>query len=279
MAIFLFIDESGQDHKDSPYEVLAGISIQDSDLWNLIRVAHDLEIECFRGRYRNREREIKARNFLNRKTFRFAEQLPPIHEAERAKLARKALDNGRSPTKKQLTALAQAKIDYVYKVLQLCKAFNCKIFASVVINKTPFNVNKKLLRKDYVYLFERFYYHLENTDGAQQGILVFDELEKSNSHILVSQVDRYFKKTTKGMLRSNLIIPEPFFVHSDLSTGIQFVDLIAYVISWNLKLSDKLAHLLRPELDQYWDLIKSMRFKTERVVNDKEVTIWGITMV
>ena len=31
MAYFLFIDESGQDHRDSPYEVLAGVAIEDRD--------------------------------------------------------------------------------------------------------------------------------------------------------------------------------------------------------------------------------------------------------
>lgn len=34
MAYFLFIDESGQDHKSSPYEVLAGIAIE----WGFRRI-------------------------------------------------------------------------------------------------------------------------------------------------------------------------------------------------------------------------------------------------
>jgi uncharacterized protein DUF3800 len=29
MAWFLFIDESGQDHREAPYEVLAGVAIED----------------------------------------------------------------------------------------------------------------------------------------------------------------------------------------------------------------------------------------------------------
>lgn len=32
MSYLLFIDESGQDRRDSPYEVLAGISLEDRDL-------------------------------------------------------------------------------------------------------------------------------------------------------------------------------------------------------------------------------------------------------
>jgi hypothetical protein len=48
-----------------------------------------------------------------------------------------------------------------------------------------------------------------------------DELEKSKSHILIGQAHRYFKDTHTGRHRSSRIIPEPFFVHSDLTTGIQ----------------------------------------------------------
>ena len=44
MAFFLFIDESGQDHHDSSYEVLVGIAIDDKNLWNFIRSAQELEI-------------------------------------------------------------------------------------------------------------------------------------------------------------------------------------------------------------------------------------------
>jgi len=36
MAYFMFVDESGQDHRDSPYEVLAGVAVHDTKLWDLI---------------------------------------------------------------------------------------------------------------------------------------------------------------------------------------------------------------------------------------------------
>lgn len=129
MAFFLFIDESGQDHHDSPYEVLGGIAIEDKDLWNFIRCAHDLEIDCFGRKYREKDNEIKARSFLKRKTFRLANQLPAIAMPERTSLAKRALDNGSSITKLGLTALAQAKLDYVCKLLELCQRFRFKVFA------------------------------------------------------------------------------------------------------------------------------------------------------
>jgi hypothetical protein len=51
MACFLFIDESGQDHKESPYEVLAGVAIKDADLWNIVQALHDAEVAHFGRRY------------------------------------------------------------------------------------------------------------------------------------------------------------------------------------------------------------------------------------
>jgi hypothetical protein len=69
MAWFLFIDESGQDHKESPYEVLAGVSILDADLWDLIKELHGAEIAHFGRRYSDGERELKAKAILKRKTF------------------------------------------------------------------------------------------------------------------------------------------------------------------------------------------------------------------
>jgi len=51
MSYFLFIDESGQDHHDSPYEVLAGFTIRDKDLWKFIQAVQATELDCFGRRY------------------------------------------------------------------------------------------------------------------------------------------------------------------------------------------------------------------------------------
>jgi hypothetical protein len=84
MAYFLFVDESGQDHRESPYEVLAGTAIHDTRLWTLICQIREAEQRCFGLRYGSPNHEIKAKNILNRKTFRLAGQAPPLLPAERA---------------------------------------------------------------------------------------------------------------------------------------------------------------------------------------------------
>jgi len=43
MAWLLFLDESGHDRKQAPYEVLAGIAIRDRDIWRLVGAMNDAE--------------------------------------------------------------------------------------------------------------------------------------------------------------------------------------------------------------------------------------------
>jgi hypothetical protein len=205
--------------------------------------------------------------------------LPPIPIAERTENARKALDPSLPVTKQGLTSLAQAKLDYARQILELSIQYRCKVFASIVADPRTIPSDQNMLRKDYVYLFERFYYFLEDKKDSPQGIVVFDELDKSASHLVLGQMDKYFKSTLKGRTRSALIIPEPFFVHSDLTTGIQIVDFIAYILSWNFR-AGKLDKVCRPELNSYLELIKPMRYITSREINHvRNHTIWSIAIV
>lgn len=279
MAYFLFIDESGHDHRNSPYEVLAGVAINDTMLWELVKEVHKIELGCFGRRYRHDGREIKATNFLNRKTFRLASQMEPIGLPERTEWAKQALDNGENANRNQLTALAQAKLSYVNQIFRLCRRYYCKVFAAITTAPARMPANASMLRKDYVYLFERFYYFLEDMPGEPRGIIVFDELDKSASHILLSQMERYFQNTAKGRARSSRIIPEPFFVHSDLTTGIQIVDFVAYLFSWSFRVA-KMIKPGREELKEFVDLIKPMRYKTTREIGDNNKhLIWSVTPV
>lgn len=120
MAYFLFVDESGHDRRESPYEVLAGVTVQDRQLWNLIQTLREAEIRCFGRRYTAERGELKAKKLLKSKTFRLAAQLPPIPAQERAELARRCLEGGETAGKRELTALAQSKIAYVTEVFEIC---------------------------------------------------------------------------------------------------------------------------------------------------------------
>ena len=68
-----------------------------------------------------------------------------------------------------------------------------------------------MLRKDYAYLFERFFYFLNSRDDDPMGYIVFDELDKSASRVLLKQVGKYFLGAKKGKIRSRLVSAHPLF--------------------------------------------------------------------
>lgn len=280
MAYFLFIDESGQDHKASPYEVLARVAIEDQDLWNLIVTVQDAEERYFMRRYSSDRAELKGKKLLKSKVFRQAAQLSLIPEEERRPLAKRCLDEGSSAGKREITALAQAKLAYVNEVFEICARFRCKAFASIVTKNAPVPPSSEHLRKDYAYLFQRFFYFLEEVSPSTSGIVVFDELEKSRSHLLVEQMDRYFKRTVKGRQMSGQIIPEPFFVHSDLTTGIQIADLVAYTISWGFRRIGGMTEPPRSELQDLVARICLLRHRTLRQIGEHpNFEVWSFQLI
>lgn len=279
MAYFLFIDESGHDRSASPYEVLAGVAVKDQDLWNLILAIQDAEIHHFGRRYSQGTRELKGKKLLKRKTYRLAGQLPPFPPDERRELARRCLDDVAHAGKREITALAQAKIAYVQDLLNICSRFRCIAIASIINPDSPAPSGNDFLRKDYAYLFERFFYLLEELTPSEMGIVVFDELEKSRSHVLVGQMDWYFKETGRGRLRSGRIIPEPFFVHSDLTTGIQIADLFAYLISWGVRVKG-MSRPAREELASLAETVCTMRIRFVRDIGgNPEFGVWSFAVI
>lgn len=279
MAYFLFIDESGQDRANSPYEVLAGVAVEDRDLWNLIQCVHQAELRHFGCRYSHGHGELKAKKILNTKTFRKARQLPPFSQEECQALAKKCLSDGASAGRREITALAQAKLAYVTELFEICARFRCKAFASIVNAAGPEPHACEILRRDYCYLFERYFYFLEDRGQDTAGVVVFDELEKSQSHILVGQMDTYFKQTRKGRARATQIVPEPFFVHSDLTTGVQIADLIAYCISWGFR-AGGLDKPVRGDLALYVDVICQLRHRAVREINgNPEFQVWSFSII
>jgi len=275
VAYLLFVDESGQDHRESPYEVLAGVVVEDRDLWNLVCAIQDAEIDYFGARYSAGSRELKSRRLLSRKTFRKAGQLTEFDPEQRRVLAKSCLESGGTAGRSEMTAMAQAKLAYVSEVLDLCAQHHCKVIASIITNASG-ALPKNMLRRDYCYMFERFFYYLEDRPDVM-GIVVFDELDRSRSHMLVEQMDRYFKYTAKGRYRSSQVIPEPFFVHSDLTTGVQLADIAAYVLSWGFRGATGLNKSARDELAPYVEQVRNMRFSIERDVGIGR--IWSFSII
>lgn len=264
MSYLMFIDESGHDLQKSPYEVLAGVVIEDRKLWKLVQQLHRAEVAYFGDKYSALERELKAKKLLKTKVFRHAAGAEPFDAKTRSELAKRCLTSGSDALPMHWAALAQAKIAFAEYALRLCKSFDVHVFASIVTKEAP-RPSDDYLRNDYVYLFERFHLFLESRPSNELGLVVFDELERSQSHLLIDQMERYFVDTRVGRTRAQRIIPEPFFVHSHLTTGVQLADLAAYIISWGIRLKGMTAPV-REELARLAACVDAMKLDQKRGV-------------
>ena len=103
-----------------------------------------------------------------------------------------------------------------------------------VMDDVDVNGAKEYLRKDHVFLFERFFYLLE--EKQEHGVLVMDEVEKAEDRRFVRRMERYFTKTDNGRYRTTWIVPTPFFVSSDMTYAIQAADLCIYCVNWGFRL-------------------------------------------
>ncbi len=109
---------------------------------------------------------------------------------------------------------------------------------------------------------------------------MFDELEKTQSHILLGQMDAYFKKSYKGRERSERLIPEPFFVHSDLTSGVRIADFAAYIISWGFRRISEMVKPAGSELEEMVEILSTLRYKAVRQDgNGRKFTSWSFVYV
>lgn len=236
-------------------------------------------MDCFGRRYSDGPAELKGKKILKTKVFRHARMRAEFDIGERRDLARRCLDHGDEATPDQLAALGQAKIDFVRRILILCAQHRCRAFASIVPRGAPRPPVGAHLRKDYAYLFERFFYFIEDMSPDASGLVVFDEMEKSASHLLINQMDQYFQRTSKGQIRAARIIPEPFFVHSDLTTAIQLADLVAYIIAWNVRVG-RMDAPKREELDELGRLVRDLRYRTARSIEaHPNFHVWSFAVI
>jgi hypothetical protein len=284
--MLFFIDESGHDHGDAPYEVLAAVAVAEADLWNLIQAIRATEIEFFGVHLAKVGVEFKGNKLLKNKTFKHARQGPAIEANRRRDLARDFLMKGwresqggatEARIRDEFTAYGQAARAFVGRVLDLCASHRVKTFAALVSTQASQPNDPNMLRRDYAFLFQRFYYYLEDRSPTEMGLVVFDELEKAKSRILIHQMERYFLETEKGYQRSSRIVPEPFFVHSDLTTAVQLADIMAYCFNWGTRLN-KMTEATRKEIEPLAKAAFDMRYVGKRFdeSDGKEWPVYGV---
>lgn len=240
MSWLLFLDESGHDHKHCPYEVRGGIAVHAGKLWSLVQRLHAAELSAFGGNLREYAKEFKGAKLLDKDRFKWAAQEPRMPDEARRKHARGFLTKGlekKAPTREEFTAYGQASLEMARSVFEAVRESDGRLFASIVprtIKKTgPFEA-EDYLRKDHVFLLERYYYFLEGERA--HGLLVFDAVDKGADQRFVRRMERYFTNTQTGRYRASWIVPVPMFVASDMTMAVQAADLMIYCVNWGFRL-------------------------------------------
>ena len=67
MSWLPFLDESGHDHKNMPYEVRGGVALQDAQLWPFVQAMQRLELDRFDCQLHQFRNELNGSSQLDRK--------------------------------------------------------------------------------------------------------------------------------------------------------------------------------------------------------------------
>lgn len=234
MSRLLFLDESGHDHNNMQFEVRGGVAVPVDTLWRFIRSFQDLEMSCFGCHLHDYKTEIKGHKLLHKDRFKWAAQGESQSDEDRASNCVQFLEKGlrkQSPKRHEMTAYGQACLLMAEGIFQLLADHDANIFASAIPRgqRLENDAETEWLRKDHVFLLERFYYSLEA--AQKHGILVMDETEKTADRRFVRKLQNYFTKTHTGRQRSSWIVPSPFFVASDMASPVQAADVCIYAVN------------------------------------------------
>lgn len=262
MTWLLFMDESGHDHKNTPLEVRGGVALHVSRLWDFVRAWHRLELEAFGVPLTDFKKEIKGEKLVDKDRYRWAMQADRLTDAERRKGARAFLTKGlqkQSPTSFEFLSYGQACLEMARGIFELLQSHGAKLFACAIARgaRAPEGFQQTdYLRKDQVFLFERFFYFLEAQ--KDHGLLVMDETDKVEDRRFLARLERYFTVTGPGRQRTAWIVPAPLFVSSDMSVGVQAADVCLYCLNWGFRLPQwrgvspvrlEIERDFRPQLD------------------------------
>jgi hypothetical protein len=275
-AYALFLDESGHDHKELPYEVRGGVVLRITQLFSFVEEMQLLERAAFGDLLHRFGSEIKGYKLLDKDRFRFAAQAGPLAEEVRRRMAKRFLEKGarrQQQSRIEFTAYGQACLFMAKGVLDLLERYQAKLFAAAVprgVRKPETFEAEEFLRKDQVFLLERFYYFLQKRRAP--GLIVADETDKVLDRRFFGRLQRYFTRTLSGRERAQLIVPAPFFVSSDMSYPVQAADLCLYCINWGFRLPSRGMNAdVREEIAQeFGPRIRRLQF-SDRVVRPGEV--------
>jgi len=285
MSLLLCLDESGHDHRNMPYEVHGGVALHARKLWPFVQALMTLEQACFGDRLTRFQKEIKGSHLLDKDRFKWAAQAKPIEDALRRKYCLSFLNKGlnkQSPVRDEFTAYGQACLLMARGIFNLLASHEARIIAAVIPKQLPQPPSQRepdLLRKDIVFMLERYFYMLEGAN--ETGLLVLDETEKMQDRRFVRMLERYFQETATGRYRSTRIVPSPFFVASDMAYPVQVADVAIYALNWGFRLPQYGMNApTRPDIEaEFGGLIGDLQFRGDGYRDGIVFQTFGIVYV
>jgi hypothetical protein len=164
VSYLLFLDESGHDHRNSPYEVRGGIAVHASKLWPFIQDMQRLELASFGTPLHQFKTELKGCQLLDKDRFKWASQEQRMPDEKRRKHCRGFLTKGlekKSPIRPEFTAYGQACLEMATGIFELLRQHNARLFAAAIpreVARPDTFEAEEYLRKDQVFLLERYFY-------------------------------------------------------------------------------------------------------------------------
>jgi len=285
MSYLLFMDESGHDHKNLPYEVRGGVAVHAGRLWPLVQSLRALEENSFGAALHGYGKELKGHKLLDKDRFKWAQQAAWMEDTERRKACLAFLNRGlkkESPRRHEFTAYGQACLTMARGIFRLLSEHEAKVFACAIpkgcLKPDNFRFDD-YLRKDHVFLFERYFNFLDEND--EFGLIVLDETDKAEDRRFVHRMDNYFTRTRSGNLRSQRVVPTPMFVASDMSYPVQAADCVIYCINWGFRLPVQgMSADVRQEItDESANWIGRLQSRLEVEKNGQRFVEYGIKFV
>ena len=285
MSWLLFLDESGHDHRTMPYEVRGGVAIHAGELWPFVQDMQRLELASFGTALHQFRSELKGCKLLDKDRYKWAAQGPAMSDEERRKHCRGFLTKGlekKPPSRHEFTAYGQACLHMATGMFELLRNHRAQLFAAAIPRSTikPATYEAaEYLRKDQVFLLERYFYFLEREQ--QHGLLVMDEVEKTEDRRFVRRLEAYFRKTQTGRYRSAWIVPTPFFVSSDMTYPVQAADLAIYCVNWGFRLPARgmNAPFRREIADDFGPWLGQLQFRGQSYKDGAVYDTYGIVFV
>ncbi|MGD0949706.1 MAG: DUF3800 domain-containing protein [Candidatus Binatia bacterium] len=130
----LFLDESGHDHRNTPYEVNGGIVLHIAKLWPFVQALVSLEQSTFGDRVQRFRKEFKGCKLIDKSRMKWAAQAPMMDDATRRThclgFFNKGLNRQR-PTRAEFTAYGQACLLMARGIFDLLSSHDAQILVPV----------------------------------------------------------------------------------------------------------------------------------------------------